>query len=120
MKRCNTTSIENPLAEPQKVSGTFIKYTRELVWDKDGDLLIYSSHEPIKGGDVEFDRNRPSVRVEQNVSGLGLATFAAMVDTLNDATLWGLVARCIKLDNVSWERKLYGVCTYYYTRIFDL
>jgi hypothetical protein len=42
-----------------------------------------------------------------------------MVDTLNDATLWGLAARKIKLSNVSWERLLYGTCDYYYKRVFD-
>jgi hypothetical protein len=31
-----------------------------------------------------------------------------MIDTLNDATLWGLPKRCVKLSNVSWERKYYG------------
>jgi len=45
-----------------------------------------------------------------------------MVDTLNDRPLWGLEARKIKLSNVSWERLLYGTCTFYYkvTYEFDI
>lgn len=119
MKRCNTAQIEDPLSEPQKVSGSFVKYTKEVYKDRFGRWIRSSSHEQIRGPQVEFDSNRPTVRIEQNVLSLGLSTFSQMVDTVNDSTLWGLPRRCIKLSNVSWERKLYGVCTYYYTRSFD-
>lgn len=119
LKRCNTTQIEDPLSEPQKVSGSFAKYTEEVFYDRYGDAILSSSLEPYKGSEVEFDANRPTVRIEQNVAALGLSTFAAMIDTVNDAPLWGLPARCVKLSNVGWERKLYGVCTYYFARTFD-
>lgn len=119
LDRCQTTSIENPLNEPQKVGGSFVKYTKEVTTDRWGDAIKSSSHEMFRGPQVEFDHNRPTVWVEQNVASLGLSTFAAMVDTVNDASLWGLSARCIKLSNVSWERLLYGVCTYYYKRRFE-
>lgn len=119
MNRCNTTTIEDPTAEPQKVSGSFVRYTKEAVLDRYGTPVRSSSHEAFHGQQVEFDANRPTVHIEQNVASLGLSTFAPMIDTLNDATLWGLSARKIKLSNASWERHLYGVCSYYYTRIFD-
>jgi hypothetical protein len=38
-----------------------------------------------------------------------------MANTVNDAILWGLPPRCILLSQVSWERKFYGICFYYYT-----
>lgn len=117
MKRCNTDTIENPLDEPQKVSGSFLKYNKKLRQDRNGDPITSSSHEYITG--IERDAGRPTVTIEQNIASLGLTTFAAMQDTVNDATLWGLAARKIKLDNISWERKLYGTCTYYYTRKFE-
>lgn len=117
LRRCQTASIENPLSEPQKLSGSFVKYVREMQRYYTGDLILSSSHERIQG--LEIDAARASVVVEQNVSSLGLPTFTAMIDTLNDATLWGLPARRIKLSNISWERKLYGTCTYYYTRKFE-
>jgi len=119
MKRCNTTSIDNPLSEPDKISGGFVKYTKEVVEDKDGEKIKSSSHEMYHGPAVEFNHNRPTIKIQQNVSSLGLATFAPMIDTVNDATLWGLAARSIKLSNVSWERLLHGVCTFYYTRTFE-
>lgn len=118
-KRCQDTNIEDPLMEPQKVSGSFIKYTEEAAQDRFGRFLLYSNWEQMRGPQVEFDANRPVVRIEQNVGTLGLATFSQMVDTVNDAPLWGLPARCIKLSNPTWERKIYGTCYYYYTRTFE-
>jgi hypothetical protein len=118
-ERCQDEAIEDPLLEPQKIGGSFVKYTEEAAKDKDGVIIDSSSHELFRGPQVEFDKNRPTVWVEQNKASLGLATFAAMVDTLNNAALWGLSARKIKLSNVSWERKLYGLCNFYYTRRFE-
>lgn len=118
-KRCATTSIENPLMEPDRVSGSFVKYTKEASHDRFGNLLRTSSWERLVGPQVEFDANRPTVHIEQNVSALELDVFTPLVDTVNDSTMWGLPARCIKLSNASWERKILGVCDYYYTRIFD-
>ena len=117
--RCQTSTIEDPLLEPQKISGSFVKFTKEAIVDKDGNGVFSSSEEMFRGPQVEIDDNRPTVRIEQNVLNLGLATFAPMVDTVNDAALWGLPARTIKLSNVSWQRKYFGTCSKYYTRIFD-
>jgi len=118
-KRCNTTTIDNPLLEPMGVSGSFVKYTKEAYLDKDGNAIKNSAHEMLRGSIVEFDYNRPTVQIKQNVATLGLDVFSAMVDTVNDATLWGLGSRKIKLSNVSWERNYYGTCFAYYTRTFE-
>jgi len=119
LKRCNTTQIENPLSEPMKISGSFVKYTKEIVRDMYGFPVLSSSFERLHGPAVEFDFNRATVKIEQNVPYLGLETFSLYVDTVNDSTLWGLPPRCVKLSNVQWERKLWGVCNYYYTRAFE-
>lgn len=119
LKRCADTTIGDPLSEPQTISGSFVKYQKEAVIDRYGNPIRSSSHEPFTGQQVEFDANRPTVKIGQNVASLGLATFAPMVDCVNDSTLWGMSARCVKLSNVSWERKLYGTCSYYYTRNFE-
>ncbi len=119
LNRCQDETIEDPLLEPQKVSGSFVKYTQEVSEDRWGDAIKTSSHELIHGPQVEFDHNRPTVRIEQNVASLELALFTSMIDTLNDATLWGLGPRRIKLSNTTWERKIFATCDYYYTRVFD-
>ena len=117
LNRCNTTSITNPVLEPQKISGSFAKYQKKLERNADGTLIKVSSHEPITG--LTKDANRPTVVIEQNVLDLGLDVFALMVDTLNDSPLWNLPERTIKLSNAPWSRKLYGVCNFYYTRRFE-
>ena len=119
LSRCQDTQVEDPLLEPQKVSGNFGKFTIEAVYDRFGNLLKSSSHEQLRGRQVEFDNNKPSVTIEQNVASLGLSTFAQMIDTVNDAPMWGLPARCVKLSNAPWSRKVYGQCHYYYTRTFE-
>lgn len=119
LSRCQDNQVEDPILEPQKVSGNFGKFTIEAVYDRNGHLLKSSSHEQIRGRQVEFDNNKPSVTIEQNVANLGLNTFSQMIDTVNDAPMWGLPARCIKLSNAPWARKYYGKCNIYYTRTFE-
>ena len=114
-QRCQTDSIESPLDEPDRLSGSFVKYTKEVTKNIDGTAMTNSSGEQLRGAIVEFDHNRPTVKIEKNLSSLPLSTFAPMIDTVNDASLWGLASRCVKLSNASWSRHLYGTCTYYYT-----
>lgn len=118
LRRCQDTEIEDPLLEPQGISGGFVKYTKEATRDRFGKLIRSSSHEIIRGPGVEFERNRPTVVIEQNVLFLGLENFSNQIDHVNDALLWECPARCVKLSDVSWKRKLFGVCNYYYTRVF--
>lgn len=116
LSRCQDETIEDPLLEPDRVSGGFFKYTREVTEDRFGDAIQSSSFETLRGPQVEFDHNRPTVRIGQNVPNLELEVFTPMVDTLNDDVLWGLPARQIKLSNVSWSRRLFGICDFYFTR----
>src|SRR5690606_26567792 len=53
-RRCQDENFEDPLLEPQKVSGGFVNFTREFFRNYDGSLIKSSSHEPIRGPDVEF------------------------------------------------------------------
>jgi hypothetical protein len=114
LSRCQDTTIDNPLNEPDRISGGFSKYTEEISLDKDGKEIENSAEEAFRGPQVEFDNNRPTVTIEKNVLVLPLDTIAEMVDTVNDSTLWGLQKRKVKLSNVSWSRELYGTCTFFY------
>jgi hypothetical protein len=112
--RCQDNNIENPLLEPPRISGSFVKYVEEKQKGRDGEYFKSSSHELYTGPDVEFDSNRPTISIEITRSTLPLGTISSMVDTVNDANLWGLSPRKIKLSNMSFRRMLYGICTYYY------
>lgn len=113
-ERCQNTQIDNPLDEPPRISGSFVKYTKRADVDKDGNPLQYSNKEPITGPLAEFDANRPSVSISLNRLTLPITTFSSFYDCVNDATLWGIPKRCVKLSSCSWSRLMYGTCTFYY------
>lgn len=119
MKRCNDTTITDPLLEPDKISGSFVKFLKEYQRDRHGEYITNSAWELFRGQQVEFDANMPMVRIQQNVANLELNVFSQMIDCVNDSPLWGLNERCIKLSNVPWERNLYGTCSFYYTRTLE-
>jgi hypothetical protein len=116
---CDSASIQNPLMEPMKISGTFGKYTKEVQYDRFGGEIVNSAFERITGQSVEFDQLAPTVTIEQNYGLLDLAKMALLANRVNDLPLWGLPARHVKLSSISWERHFYGLCFYYYTRKFD-
>lgn len=115
-KRCQDQSIEDPLLEPAKISGGFSVRSKLFHTDKDGALIKTSSHEMVS---LEKDIGDPTVSIDINTASIDLPTFVAAIHKLNDATLWGMAARKIKLTNASWTRNVYGVCSYYYTQHFE-
>jgi hypothetical protein len=110
---------DNPLLLPPRVSGGFIKYTKEITEDFEGKMVRNSAFELIRGAIVEFDHNRPTIQIEQNVSTLEYDLCAGMMDTVNEEPLWGFDARCVKLSNFTWASNVFGTCNEYYTRFFE-
>jgi hypothetical protein len=118
-EKCQDQQIEDPLMEPPKISGSFVIYQEEATFDKDGFAILSSSGEPIRGAQVEFDRHKAKVVIQQNVADLQLPLLTAMANTVNDAPLWGMAARCIKFTPTSWERHYHGQCSVYYSRTLE-
>lgn len=118
-KRCQDAKIENPLAEPARVSGGYAKFTKPSTRGRDGKLWVTSSQELITGPATEWDNNRPTVKVGLNTLLLPLETFGPKVDDVNDAVMWGLSARKIKLSNVTWQRQIYGLCNFYFSLEYE-
>lgn len=118
-KGCASDTINDPLSQPQKYGGSFVKYTQSLARDRFGNMVRTSAGQQITGPQTEWDDNRPTVWVEQNVASLGISTIYNMRNCVNDNTLWGLPKRCIKLANITFSRELYGTCGFYFTRRFE-
>jgi hypothetical protein len=118
-KRCQDVPIEDPLLEPMKISGSFVCDRRPAMVDKDGNAIVTSGRELIVGESREFDFDNATVCIEMNAINLGLSTFSQMINKVNASPLWGLPARCVKLNNVTWDRKVWSSCCFYYTRKFD-
>ena len=83
------------------------------------DPVVNSAHEQIRGPQAEFDVSRPTIKIEQNRPLLELELWAPMLNTVNNATLWGAPRGCVKLSNVSWEKLYHGQCGIYYKRTFE-
>jgi hypothetical protein len=116
LTHCQDDHIENPLLIPQVISGSFVKYTQEATIDRFGYPIRNSAHELIRGHQVEFDLNRMTIKIKQNVADLQLPLLCQMTNTVNDDDLWGIPRRCIKLNPPTFERKFYGTCSIYYER----
>lgn len=114
-KRCQDTTIDDPLMEAPTISGDFSLQSKVARYDKDGYLLMSSSLEPIEGPEAEFDEVSPGVQIGINYLTISLYALSQAINTVNASPLWGLPARCIRLVGAPWERKLYGRCCYYYT-----
>lgn len=119
LKRCQDTTIEDPMSEPYRIGGSFVTKTKEVMLDRNGKAIKTSSHELIRGQISEFDDSCPTVKIGMNLLILPLSDFAPMIHTVNDAPMWGLLPRMIKLSNATWQRQIYGTCTYYYTVDYD-
>lgn len=121
LKRCQDETIEDPLLEPADVSGGFVKYSEEAVQDRFGMPILNSAFEQIRGPQVEFDANRPTVKIKQNFVSPFLAYVlpAQMLDRVNAFPLWGFPVRCIKLSAATWQRKFHGLCSVYYERTLE-
>ena len=117
--RCQNAQPENPLLEPDRYRGSFVRYTQEQVYDRNGELLKTSSHERLRGPLVEFDNNRPTVTIEKNLGSLPLFAVTSLIDHVNDGPMWGVDSRCVKLTNATWTRNFYGTCFVYYTVAYE-
>lgn len=116
LNQCSDFEFDNPLMEPDRVSGGFVERSIKATKDRFGNIIKNIAFETVE---IDEDKAFPTVRIEQNDSLLRLSTFADMVNAVNKFPLWGLPKRTIKLGNVSWERKLFGACFVFYKRVLE-
>jgi hypothetical protein len=117
-RRCNSTEIENPLNEPHKISGGYNKVSKERLYDKDGKPLLYLTFERIRGPVVERRTGLPTLTIEVNIPSMPIGALTPAVECVNDAPWWGYAARKVRFMDVTWSRKLYGVCFFYFTATY--
>lgn len=115
-KACRDYQFQDPLLEPQKISGGTKFFSEEVAIDRFGQPVVNSAWEFFKGPNVEFEDSNLTLSIEQNVADLQRSLLAQMIQTVNDRTIWGYARRTVALSDISWERKYYGNCYVYYTR----
>ena len=116
---CHEQQIEDPLLEPDRTSGGFQKKAKEATHNRDGSEILTSSHEVVRGPQVEFDESRPTVKVVQNRPLLQFDLLCFLIDCLNDSSLWGFPPRWVKFSNCTWEEQYHGLCYRYYVRTLE-
>jgi hypothetical protein len=123
-----TQPAGDPLLEPQKVTGSFSRTSKEALNDRFGIPITNSAWERFHGQQVEFDSGHTVVNVEQNVAELNLPALVAAYQTVNGLPLWGMPKRTIKLSGISWDPHDYTradpltgapIPSRYYTRKFE-
>jgi hypothetical protein len=119
LRRCQDETIQDPLMEPPRVRGKFSRYQRAPTKDRHGKAIQSSSLERYKGPEVEFDHNRPGVTIEITSLFLPNVVFSQVIDSVNDREMWGNPYRTVKLSDISWQRLLYGTCSYYFVVTYD-
>jgi hypothetical protein len=118
-QRCNNTEISDPLLEPQKISGSFVSYNVLGQQDRFGQPIESSSHEPFPGQENEWENNRLTVEISQNVPQLQLDLLSYVQNNpLNNDFMWGVIPRGVKFTCTGFERLYYGSCYVYYNRKF--
>lgn len=113
-KRCKDQQIDDPLMVPDRISGGFAKYQEEAAVDRFGLSITNSAFELFHGPTNEWDKARPTVKIAMNRAQLNLPLLCQLQDCVNSGPMWGLPARCIKLSNITWDKKYYGQCFPYY------
>lgn len=111
--------IDDPLAQPPIIRGGFSKFTQEQEFDINGNPIVNSAFEKIRGPQVEFDRSKANISITTNYTELDLPAIALFMDNVNSVSLWGFDERCVKLSNVSWERKYTGNCDCYFAVTYE-
>jgi hypothetical protein len=110
LNSCNTSTVQNPLVMPPKISGGNKTYTEEKTLDRFKQPIVNSAFQRIRGPSAEFDSNKWTVQIEMNVANLNATLIGPMVNTVNSKPLWGFPTRCVKLSDFKWERKYNGAC----------
>lgn len=118
-QRCNEQDIQNPLLEPLKISGGSVTYTQQGLRDRFDKPIQNSAHQLFEGPKNEWDNHRSQIRVEQNWPVLELDFCDSMVDCVNPDIIWGFPKRAVKLSKFDWRLNRWGLCYFYFTRMFD-
>lgn len=102
---------ESPLDDPPVISGSFAPYRIEKRFDKDNNPLQNTAKTPIIPG-VEIDEAHLSLNISYNTPTIDLQFYAQSAGAVNEAAIWGLSARQVKLLGWDWRIERQGELVY--------
>jgi hypothetical protein len=101
---------------PAVWSGSFTQFQADVFKDKDGQPIENYVGDNYLDPPITKDDSRPTLVVEKNFASAQLDTWATYRDKVNSGTWWGLAARTIKIQQVSWRQLYYKNVPYISTR----
>lgn len=114
--RTSASEIENPLDERPILYGSFIQFQRPLIKDKDGKAVLNVVGEPFTPAPMRDD-SRDSLVYECNTATIDLGLRDSFRDAVNSASIWGLGARNVKLEQWTWRIAYAGPLEYVQHRL---
>ena len=112
----NDNEFDDPLLKATKWSGSFVQFIRDLVTDKDGIQIKNSAGDPFVNPPVTADDSRMSIVAVKNFAALNVNVWASFRDAVNDDTWWGLGARKIKVQSITWDQMFFEGQPFYAVR----
>lgn len=93
---------QNPLNDPPVISGSFVSKRIGVATDKDGEPIIRTNgqvYSPLP----EINAADDSLRISFNTATIDLSIRSAAQGKVNSASIWGLGARQVRLDQWSYR-----------------
>lgn len=116
-KQLNGVDVD-PLNEPPKFSGSFLRVNEIFEEDNEGNAILMSSGEP-PDPPLEEGVSYPTLRIEMNVASPALALWADYANAVNTGTFWGLGARKWAIEKIDWQDQFRGNGSRYVTVVFE-
>jgi len=114
-KQDRSSQQDNPLTAPYEISGGWNQVARAKSVDKDGNYMTNSAFEPFKGDLLQRNEAQPTVSIKMNLPTVPLDYISVAMNRVNDAPLWGLGARHVRLYDAPWSRQVTDANFVYYT-----
>lgn len=106
--------FESPLDEPWKKSGSYVRGSKLVNKNKNGQRLKVSSHE---GKIVEVPAGHDTIHLEGPTTAIDLLIRAQAIYRVNQTAMWGLQARMLLMTAWEWEERWFGSTPYVYHSI---
>ncbi len=117
-ERCEDSQWDDPLDEPLKISGSFLKRTKPADKDRNGDPILNAVEEPFVPA-IEKPDAIDTLVISGNFADIDLLLRKQFINTVNVAPIWGLLARELRMSRWDWSIAYYGQCNAYVPQTFE-
>jgi hypothetical protein len=109
------SQVDDPLQQPPEISISYQQFQRAIHEDINGTPLKNSAGDAFDPPQ-EIDDSRPIISISKNVPAnfVDGGFLASYKDALNSDSVWGQEPGCVKVSNISAQKKYRGTTAYYH------